>query len=166
MRSPSCGRTARLHGRVDSPQRLRVTAELGSAVPLTAGATAKTLLAFAPDAQVESVLRRRASGWPPARSTSAKLLRDQLETIARRGWGLSWEETYDGAWAVAAPVLADDGHAVASIGVAAPISRHSRAREQATRQAVIETAARASRLLTPDTSPAPDVQRASVTGSS
>ena len=157
---------ARYVGAIDSPKRLRVTAELGSGVPLTAGATAKTLLAFAPEAQVESVLRRRRERLAPGTVTSAKLLRDQLETIARRGWGLSWEETYDGAWAVAAPVLADDGRAVASIGVAAPISRHNRAREQATRQAVIDAAARASTRLAPDTSTTPHAQRASVTGSS
>ena len=78
---------ARYVGAIDSPKRLRVTAELGSAVPLTAGATAKTLLAFAPDAQVESVLRRRRERLAPGTVTSAKVLRDQLETIARRGLG-------------------------------------------------------------------------------
>ena len=51
-------------------------------------------------------------------------------------------------------------------GVAAPISRHSRAVEKDTRHAVIASAARASARLGPDTSPAPDVQPASVTGSS
>ena len=157
---------ARYVSAIDSPKRLRVTAEVGSAVPLTAGATAKTLLAFAPEAQIESVLRRRRERLAPGTVTNAKVLRGQLEAIARRGWGLSWEETYDGAWAVAAPVLADDGRAVASIGVAAPISRHSRGREQATRQAVVATAARASARLIPDTTSAPDVQPPSVTGSS
>jgi IclR family transcriptional regulator, KDG regulon repressor len=157
---------ARYVGAIDSPKRLRVTAELGSAVPLTAGATAKTLLAFAPQAQVESVLRRRRERLAPGTVISAKALRDQLDTISRRGWGLSWEETYDGAWAVAAPVLAEDGRAVASIGVAAPISRHSREREQTHRQAVIATAARASARLAPDTVLARDAQPPSVTGSS
>ena len=56
---------ARYVGVIDSPKRLRVTAELGSAVPLTAGATAKTLLAFAPEAQIESVLKRRRERLAP-----------------------------------------------------------------------------------------------------
>jgi DNA-binding IclR family transcriptional regulator len=138
---------ARYVGAVDSPKRLRVTAELGSAVPLTAGATAKTLLAFAPAAQIDAVLRHPRHRLAPGTVTSAKALREQLAMIARRGWGLSWEETYDGAWAVAAPIRAGDGHAFASIGVAAPISRHSRSRELANRQAVIATGRAAAQRL-------------------
>ncbi|HEY1566020.1 MAG TPA: helix-turn-helix domain-containing protein, partial [Solirubrobacteraceae bacterium] len=45
---PALG-TALYIAAVDSPQRLRVTAELGTRVPLTAGATARSLLAFAPE---------------------------------------------------------------------------------------------------------------------
>lgn len=134
---------ARYIATVDSPQRLRVTAELGTAVPLTAGATAKSLLAFAAPAQMEFALglprRRLAAGTV----TGGKALREQLAAIAARGWAISWEETYDGAWAVAAPVLDGDGHAFASVGVASPISRHTRGRETAIREAVITAAWRA-----------------------
>jgi DNA-binding IclR family transcriptional regulator len=131
---------ARYVATVDSPQRLRVTAAVGSGVPLTAGATAKTLLAFAPQPQIDQVLARPRERLAAGTVTRAKLLREQLTAIGRRGWALSWEETYDGAWAVAAPVRAEDGHAFASIGVAAPVSRHSSAREAAHRRAVIAAA--------------------------
>jgi IclR family transcriptional regulator, acetate operon repressor len=131
---------ARYVATVDSPQRLRVTAAVGSVVPLTAGATAKTLLAFAPQPQIDQVLERPRERLAAGTVIRAKLLREQLAAIARRGWALSWEETYDGAWAVAAPVCAEDGHAFASIGVAAPISRHSSARETDNRRAVIAAA--------------------------
>jgi DNA-binding IclR family transcriptional regulator len=131
---------ARYVATVDSPQRLRVTAAVGSGVPLTAGATAKTLLAFAPQPQIDQVLARPRERLAAGTVIRAKLLREQLAAIAGRGWALSWEETYDGAWAVAAPVRAEDGHAFASIGVAAPISRHSSAREADNRRAVIAAA--------------------------
>ena len=156
---------ARYVSAIDSPKRLRVTAEMGSAVPLTAGATAKTLLAFAPEAQIDVGAQAppRASGprhghqreaaARPAGGDRPPRLGPELGGDLRRGLG--------GRRAGAG----DDGHAVASIGVAAPISRHSRGREQATRQAVIATAARASARLIGDTTPAPDVQPPSVTGS-
>jgi DNA-binding IclR family transcriptional regulator len=138
---------ARYIATVDSPQRLRVTAELGTSVPLTAGATAKSLLAFAAPAQIESTLKLPRRRLAAGTVTGLRALREQLGAIAARGWAISWEETYDGAWAVAAPVLDAEGHAFASIGVASPISRHSRGRESSTRQAVITAARHAGHRL-------------------
>jgi len=138
---------ARYVATVDSSKRLRVTAVVGTGVPLTAGATAKALLAFAPQTQIDQVLEHPRERLAAGTVIRAKLVREQLAVIARRGWALSWEETYDGAWAVAAAVRADDGHAFASIGVAAPISRHSSSREAANRRAVMAAAGAATTKL-------------------
>ncbi len=67
--------------------------------------------------------------------------------IRAHGWGISWQETFDGAWAIGAPLLDEEGHPLASIGVAAPISRHSDATEEATRQALLHAVARAGARL-------------------
>jgi DNA-binding IclR family transcriptional regulator len=131
----------------DCPKRLRVTAEIGTAVPLTAGATAKTILAFRLPPEIDAVLERPPTKLAAGTITNHDEVRRQLKTIARRGWGLSWEETYDGAWAVAAPVLDDEGHALGAFGVATPISRHSRTVEKGNRDAVIDVAARAGSAL-------------------
>jgi DNA-binding IclR family transcriptional regulator len=131
----------------DCPKRLRVTAEVGSTVPLTAGATAKTILAFQPKPRIETVLARPPARLATGTITDPKRIRRQLATIAQRGWGLSWEETYDGAWAVAAPVLDSDGHAVAAFGVATPITRHSREVQDGNRDAVTDVAPRAASAL-------------------
>lgn len=131
----------------DSPKRLRVTAELGTSVPLTAGATAKSILAFQPPAQIDSVLTHSPERLAAGTLTDREAIRRELSTIARRGWGLSWEETYDGAWAVAAPVRDQEGHAFAALGVATPVSRHSRQIERANRLAVVDQAARAASAL-------------------
>jgi DNA-binding IclR family transcriptional regulator len=128
-------------------KRVRVTAEIGTTVPLTAGATAKTILAFQPKAQVDDVLARAPERLAAGTIVDPKRIRRELTTIAGRGWGLSWEETYDGAWAVAAPVLDDDGHAVAAFGVATPVTRHSRAVQDEFRAAVTEVALRAASAL-------------------
>jgi DNA-binding IclR family transcriptional regulator len=138
---------ARYIATADSPKRLRVTAEVGTGVPLTAGATAKTILAFQPQAAIDAVLQRPRESLAAGTVTDLKAIRAQLATITERGWGSSWEETYDGAWAVAAPLLDDERHAFAALGVAAPISRHSSEIEAETRQAVIDTATRAARRL-------------------
>jgi DNA-binding IclR family transcriptional regulator len=132
---------------VDCPKRLRVTAEIGTTVPLTAGATAKTILAFLPAEDTDTVLRRRPERLAAGTITDRRVIRAHLTTIAARGWGLSWEETYDGAWAVAAPVLDDEGHALAAFGVATPISRHTSEVEAGNRDAVIDVAARGSSAL-------------------
>lgn len=131
----------------DCPKRLRVTAEIGTTVPLTAGATAKTVLAFQRPVDIDAVLKRPAQRLAAGTITNQAEIRRQLATIARRGWGLSWEETYDGAWAVAAPVLDSEGRAVAAFGVATPISRHSRRVEAGNRAAVIDVAPRAASAL-------------------
>jgi DNA-binding IclR family transcriptional regulator len=131
----------------DCPKRLRVTAEVGTTVPLTAGATAKAILAFQPKAQIEGVLSRAPERLAAGTITDATQIRGQLATIAKRGWALSREETYDGAWAVAAPVLDEEGHAVAAFGVATPITRHTRQVQMANRDAVIDVAPRAASAL-------------------
>ena len=67
-----------------------------------------------------------SSGSPRSTLTDPSVVRQSLERARREGWAMSWEETYDGAWAVAAPLVGDDGQtAFASIGVAAPVSRHT-----------------------------------------
>ncbi len=145
---PALG-TALYIAAVDSPQRLRVTAELGTRIPLTAGATARSLLAFAPEPVIEQVLARPRERLAPGTLLDEAEIRERLARIRAHGWGISWQETFDGAWAVGAPIVDEEGHAVASIGVAAPISRHSEAAEAATREALLDAVARAGERLRP-----------------
>ena len=131
----------------ESSHRLRVTAEIGTAVPMTAGATAKAILAFQPESQIEAVLRRKVEPFAAGTITDPAVMRRQLAEIRERGWAFSWEETYDGAWAVAAPLLDDENQAFAAIGVAAPTRRHSAEVEERLRRAVLDAAAQAARML-------------------
>lgn len=140
----------------DSPKRLRVTAEIGTSVPLTAGATAKTILAFQSPQDIDAVLVRPAKRLAAGTITDRSQIHAELTAIAERGWGLSWEETYDGAWAVAAPVLDDEGRALAAFGIATPISRHNHQVETANRDAVGDVAARATSALGPARRPIGD----------
>ena len=133
---------------IESPSRLRVTADVGTEVPLTAGATAKAIFAFLPPDRIELALTRERRPLAVGTITDPAVLRDQAREIRERGWAFSWQETYDGAWAVAAPLVdADKQVAYAAIGVAAPVSRHSGDTERALCEAVLRSVEDASRAL-------------------
>jgi DNA-binding IclR family transcriptional regulator len=138
---------ARYINTADSDSRLRVTAEIGAAVPITAGATAKALFAFQSDDRIELVLSRKPARLASGTITEVDALRNQVVEIRERGWSFSWEETYDGAWAVGTPLLDVDKMAYASLGVAAPITRHDDRTERTLRDAVLKTAQAAMRAL-------------------
>jgi DNA-binding IclR family transcriptional regulator len=139
---------ARYVAAAESTSRLRVTAEVGTEIPLTAGATARVILAFQPQAVIDAVLARPIRQIAAGTLTEPDVVRERLQLARGQGWARSWEETYDGAWAIAAPLLGDDGEtAFASIGIAAPVSRHTGALEDQIRTVVLEAAGTARRTL-------------------
>jgi IclR family transcriptional regulator, acetate operon repressor len=139
---------ARYVAAADSNSRLRVTVEVGSAVPLSAGATAKAILAFQPESVIDAQLGLPRERLAAGTLIDAAMIRDDLALIRDRGWGFSWEETYAGAWAVAAPLLDDLTQvAIGAIGVAVPTTRHTRELEEKVREVVLEAAERAMRTI-------------------
>ncbi len=74
-------------------------------------------------------------------------IRRDLGTIRRRGWGFSWQETYEGAWAVAAPLVDGEQQALAAIGIVAPTTRHNDEFERRLRDAAIGAAEQAATTL-------------------
>lgn len=139
---------ARYIATADSASRPQVTAEVGSSMPLTAGAAWKAILAFQPQERINLVLRRELPRLAEGTPTDPKVIREEVKTIRRLGWAFSWEETYDGAWAVAAPLVeADKGTAFASLGIEVPTARYSRAVERAICGIVVQGAARAVQTL-------------------
>jgi DNA-binding IclR family transcriptional regulator len=100
--------------RVECDHPVRLSFDVGKAMPLHTGAGAKVLLSGSPaelrDRYIETAV-------PPEQRAR---LRAELESIAVRGWGESHAEVDPGIWAVAAPILADrDGRCLA-ISVAVP----------------------------------------------
>ncbi len=139
---------ARYIGVADSNSRLRVTVEVGTAVPLSAGATAKVMLAFQPDSVIEALLARTPERLAAGTLTDPDVIREDLARIREQRWGFSWEETYAGAWAIAAPLLDDETEiAIGAIGIAAPTIRHTPEFENSIREVVLTAAERAMRSL-------------------
>ena len=129
--------------RVEAPQPLRLSLEIGRVVPLHAGATSKAMLAFLGPDVLESVLARPLEQLAPGTITDPGALAAEIAKVREQGYAVSREETNEGAWGAAAPVLSRDGRAMAVIGMAGPLMRYDEGAEAAARDAVL-TAARSS----------------------
>jgi DNA-binding IclR family transcriptional regulator len=136
--------------RIEASHSLRLTLDVGNVTPLHAGASAKALLAFLPDAVIEEVLAGELVRRGPGTIMDPARLREALDEIHERGWASSYEENDAGAWGVSAPILSPTGVVVASLGIAAPTVRFSAAREQEMVHVVLDAATAAGALLFPD----------------
>lgn len=112
--------------RIESRHDLRLHLEVGEQSYLHAGASSKVLLATFSPAEVEDLVRR--VGLPllaPNTIQDLSRLFEELATIREQGYAFSREETNAGAWGVAVAIVDRDERAIAAVGIAAPISRHS-----------------------------------------
>ena len=55
--------------------------------------------------------------------TAPDRLRAHLREVRRRGWAISFEETDNGVWGIALPIVDEQGMAVAAVGLAGPRRR-------------------------------------------
>lgn len=106
-----------------SAHPLRMSVELGRALPLHAGATGRAILAFAPAEVLDRVLRAPLAQVTPATTTDPDRLCAQLEAVRRDHVATSVGERQPEARSVAAPVLDAHGLAVGALTVCGPSSR-------------------------------------------
>jgi DNA-binding IclR family transcriptional regulator len=107
---------------IESTQSLRCSFEKGRAVPLSAGASARSLLAFMSDKARADALDRLHGGDLAARTS----LDTELRAVRAQGYAMSDGEVDPGVWGVSAPVFRRAGRgaaASASITLMAPSSR-------------------------------------------
>jgi DNA-binding IclR family transcriptional regulator len=123
---------------VESTHSLRCSFEKGRAVPLKAGASAKSLLAFMPDKTRTETLDRQFADDPQGRIA----LEAELNSIRTRGYATSDSEVDPGVWGVSVPVFrrnTRNAGASASITLMAPSSRAA-GREQQLADWTVRTA--------------------------
>jgi DNA-binding IclR family transcriptional regulator len=109
---------------VECRQPVRLAIRVGEPLHLHAGASAKVLWAFLPDAEIERILNGiKLIPLKPNTITSPETMRAELTAIHDRGYATSYEETDFGAMGIAAPVYNHMGQPVAGLGIAAPVSR-------------------------------------------
>jgi DNA-binding IclR family transcriptional regulator len=102
---------------------LRLFENIGNSYPLHSGATAKAVLAFLPERQVNAVLNGDLVPVNPASHVSAASLRKDIAKIRSDGYAVTYEETYPGVTGVAVPVLTPHGLPLGSIAIAGPAQR-------------------------------------------
>lgn len=106
-----------------SPQPIRLYAELGRQGPLHVGGGPKLLLAYAPPDIQEAVLGAELPSFTPSTVTDPRRMRDILARIRDQGFNTSHGDMDPGAFSVAAPIRDHAGRVVASVSVAGPQSR-------------------------------------------
>jgi IclR family pca regulon transcriptional regulator len=106
--------------------------ELGLAArqPIHCTAMGKVLLAYLPGDRREGLIGelKLSRGGPPNAITGKGDLRVELERVRKTGLGVSDEEQAVGLRAIAAPVLDEEGLALAAIAVSVPTEAFSRRR--------------------------------------
>jgi DNA-binding IclR family transcriptional regulator len=108
-------------GQVESEHMMRLTFKPGQRLPLTAGASARVLLASLSDEE----RARRLDALAAADSAFAARrtdFEDEIEQASAQGWSISREEIDRGMWAVSAPVK-EGPVTVAALAVAGPLYR-------------------------------------------
>jgi IclR family transcriptional regulator, KDG regulon repressor len=125
----------------ESRRPLRLYAEVGKAGPLHAGGGPKVLLAYAPPAVQEAVLRGKLEGYTPTSIVEPQKLARALDAIRRTGWAFSVGELDPDVFSLAAPVRDHTGQVVAALSITGPASRLDADRKAAHRDALLRTAA-------------------------
>jgi IclR family acetate operon transcriptional repressor len=110
--------------RVESPQPLRFSMEVGTRIELHATSMGKSLLAFNNELReyVDSLDDSLVQLTNNTHATRRTLVQD-LERIRQRGWSTDDEESMLGVRCVAAPVLDAHGQARAAVAIQAPAIR-------------------------------------------
>jgi len=109
---------------VDGTRAVRMSAQLGAAVPAHASAAGKAMLAFAPASAVVDLLGSQTlAAETDSTITSLPELERALATVRELGYAIDDEEHEPGVGCVAAPIFDAHGTAVAALSVSAPIQR-------------------------------------------
>jgi DNA-binding IclR family transcriptional regulator len=132
--------------KVESPQRIRYSAELGERRPLYCTATGFGLFAFLEPAPREHLVRTlHLTRHTRRTTTSRELLRRRLDAIHAAGVAVTVDEFVIGAGGAAAPVYGRDGRLIAACAVTGPTARIRAGRRrlaEAAKRAAAEISAR------------------------
>lgn len=113
----------------ESPQSVRLFAQVGRRAPLHSGGVPKVLFAFLPDQQRRALVQhfQREPGLPGV-SIDAEKLEETLARIRQQGYAVVVDELDQGAHSIAAPIRDARGRVVAAISIAGPSHRFTEER--------------------------------------
>ncbi|MCK4503344.1 MAG: IclR family transcriptional regulator, partial [Desulfuromonadales bacterium] len=103
--------------RIEGPQTVRISFEVGHVQFLHAGASSKILLAYVNQDKWENHLRLPLEGLTENTITDLQVLRDQLDCIRDQGYCISDGEVDIGVRAVAVPIFGSKNNVVAALSI-------------------------------------------------
>lgn len=109
--------------KVDPKNRIQLTSQVGHIIPLYAGATGKILLANAARDEREKIISDKLKKYTEKTEIEEKNLRKQLKKIREQGYAVSKSELDEGAMAIGAPILDEEGKLIYGLSVAGPAGR-------------------------------------------
>jgi DNA-binding IclR family transcriptional regulator len=100
-----------------------VLQKLGSRYPVHSSAAGKAIVAFLSDNDVTRLLNETGlPAWTTKSKTDLTAVRLDLDQVARQGYAIDDEETFDGLHCIAAPIYNHQKRVLGSIGVSGPVS--------------------------------------------
>lgn len=101
--------------KVDNPSGLKISAPVGSRIPLVAGAAGKVFLASFPDQDLPGMLRDPLPGFTDNTITGKAEYIEEIKKVRAQGFATDFEEYIQGVNAVCVPVTNIHGHTTAAI---------------------------------------------------
>jgi len=133
---------------LESRQTIRITFDRGHILPNPVTASAKVLLAHAPERELAELLTpRELARYTDRTITDPAVIRSQLDAVRRQGYAVNDEEADEGIRATAAPIFDGRGIVTYSVGVVGPAFRLTDQRMADAVQAVKGAAERISSAL-------------------
>ena len=101
---------------LESSRPFRMSAMIGSRMPIHSTALGKAMLAHSPDHEIVAFLEQLT---PP----DSRKLKKELETVRQCGYALDHEENEPGVACIGAPILDLTGSAIAAMSLSGPVGR-------------------------------------------
>jgi len=110
--------------KVEPNRRVCMSSKIGSSNPVYCTSLGKAMLAFQPEETIEKIVSSiRFTRYTPNTLCSREKLFEHLGTVRRRGYAIDDEEIELGVRCIGAPILNEDGWAIAAVSVSGPTSR-------------------------------------------
>jgi DNA-binding IclR family transcriptional regulator len=125
---------------VHSKHWLTIAAGVGRHLPIHCTSSGRVFLAFLPPETVEPLLKAPFEAYTEKTITSPARLREELEAVRQRGYGVDDEEFEEGIRAISASIRNIDGNVIAAMSIPGPTERLAPDRVEEIAQALVEAA--------------------------
>jgi len=109
--------------KIESQHPVRAYTRIGDRPPVHCSATAKLLLAFQPQSEIDLCLSGTLKRFTKNTIVSHAKLLKELEQIRQQGYSTNQEEWREGVCGIGAPVRNASGHVFAAVGISGPAHR-------------------------------------------